>query len=367
MINFPISCSLGHVAVVLKDDAELVSHHSSEHASTSLADYRKTVEGQVDAPPDPTGATIKQKAHATALAKYGLTADSLRAVKSSEVHSGSMITISMSNDILKALGRRDNISVNAHRFYLELFRFVLMHAATNDVKNLGGLDLHSTTSADKVWMSWDTVKDIATLTLQAYDIKFTFRRWQMSLDDLFWELWSDNEITALDDIRTNGTPRSRQFFTPDGNCVAPYVCVPDMFNNYLSPSERTARRLYNASAGVNKEGNESYEYVGLGNADAVDDMLLYEGKRASSMRNNKLWAGAGGSSRAPRTRPSMIATLHCCPFVLWSSLILSFRPRPVNTQSQSLPPSASCLARGFPTHPTSIFSAMRLRTLAPLL
>lgn len=305
-VSFPVTCSLGHPPRVLNDDTELLSHHTSEHASVPLDDYRASLTSAASAP-TPGPPTIRQKKHATAYARFGLTSANFASIKPSEVSRGGMITTELTNDFLKAIGAELEMAINPNRFFVDLFLLILEHGGTDDVAGLGGTTLYATNSPATQHVTWSWIKERAVPYFDDFNIDFSFRRWQHSLDDLFWEMWNDLNIAALDSVRANGTTRSSRFFDKNGFPVPAYIVVPDLFNIHLGQSDREARKHYNAAAQLDKAGRQAFDYVGVTGAASVSEHTLAESAKDSALRTSERIRDRGGlgSYKQPRVDPIM--------------------------------------------------------------
>jgi hypothetical protein len=294
--DYPVDCVTGHSKpVTLRDDAALVSHHTSEHSKVPIADYRNQfVKGKAPATGSGPSKAVKQKTPSTAVSRYGLTSTKLHEVQARDVQKGGLMTEEHTNDFLAFLGQQFSVSIDPAHFFIDLFILFLEHGGTNDVAGLGGTYLHDTQGSDRKFVTWQLIKELAISFFKEFNIDFSYRRWQLSMDDLLWEMWNDPEIRSLDHVRDHGTPRSTQFCFPDGTPVPAYVVVPDMFNAHLAANERGVRKAYNASANLTKEGQDTLDYVGVNNAGSVDDQVMSDSAKRAQIKMDKLWVSAGG-------------------------------------------------------------------------
>lgn len=298
-LNYPLQCQLCTPPVDLTDDAATVSHHTSEHSSLKITDFRAqlvAVQKQTPQPPK-----VRTRAHLSNLARFGLTAAALHDIKDSETGLSSVLGPKEVDLLAKHLEGVVGFAPSKDRLILDLFLFILEHGATDGVEDLGGLFIYKSDGSESEYMTWKTLKDEFTSCLRPHGIKFTFRRFVSGLDGVFAEMWDDPEIHALDEVRANGTARSRDFRLAGGAPCPAYVVVAGLFNNRLTQAEWDARKIYRVTANVNKPstGGET-EYTGLSGAVDADNEVDHQAARKMALRRAKLWEGAGGSPAAPK-------------------------------------------------------------------
>jgi hypothetical protein len=297
MINYPVVCSSGHPdPVTITDDSSLISHHTSEHATVPIGDYRASLSSTSAAPagnlPPP-----RPPLPTSILGRFGLLMTGFTDVQPNELNSGGLLTPTQVADFFIALGEEaEGISVNQYHFLLDLFILILHHAATDDVGNLGGTTLRDNITGRAVYRTWVQVQGLGSRFFAPLNLSFTFRRLSRSLDSLFWALWTNPEVKALDDLRQNGTPRSRLFKTKDHSPVAPYVVVPGLFDAHLTPEEVNIRRIYNKVVNLDKTGG-GVSYTG-NDSEAADDEEVRIALKQRALKMNHLWAAVGASGQA---------------------------------------------------------------------
>jgi hypothetical protein len=270
MSGYPLTCTLCKPPVVLQNDPELVTHHTSEHSSIKIADYKSALNsaGKPPPPPDPP----KSKPRKDPISDFGFTLEDFKTVKLSSISSGGKITKEAISSCMVELGDSldPKITVNEPRFIIEFFRLCLEHAATDKPEGLGGLELWDRESSLRHYITWDFFQNFATKYFKLLGFTYTNRRLMDTYEPVFWSLWSNPEIDSLNDLREEGTPRSREWRHENGDPVAAYVVVPGLFNNHLTKREILVRKAYRKAAGLDTAGSNVTHYLGLNGSDAVE-------------------------------------------------------------------------------------------------
>jgi hypothetical protein len=308
-LTFPVSCSVGgHPSVLLHDDAELVTHYSSEHSAIPISKFHEQLKN-ADAPPQPLAAAATTTNTLSPYARFGLTQTLLSGVRSTDLGSAGDFSPALIEEFLSTFGDTHGIDVDPAHFYLDLFVFILRHGATDDPTGLGHLDLHDRSSSRTVRVTWENVKEAGVRFFTPLNMIFTFRKFVYALDDLFFAMWKDQKVGALDEIRIVGTPRSRNWRLPDGTAPPAYVLVPGLFNDKLTPAEFELRQRYRAAVNLDKGGVSRVDYVGIQNFREVDDDSVRAESVKSRVKASKLWQAAGGRAGvgAPDTSPGQDA------------------------------------------------------------
>lgn len=226
------------------------------------------------------------------MARYGLTSANFRNISAKNTKSAGTYNDEDWDVFLIYLTELHGFEISAEALLLDIFILLLENGGTDKVQGLNGTTLISNDGIGSKWISWVTFKDQATSFWKRRNTQFTFRRFIKTFDELFYTLWQDGEITALDNIRQNGTDRSRQWTFPNGEAVPAYVVVPHLFDRHLSEEERAVRKIYNASIKLGQNEDGDVEYTGLDENGAVEDAIT----AARMKRQARLWAGAGGRS-----------------------------------------------------------------------
>lgn len=302
MPNFPATCPVAACNKVLDDPTGLLTHHTSEHTSIDMVTY-KGMFTATDAPiVNPVNNTVAYVQPKSVIARAGMTISNFKNIRSGEVTSNALITFQANANFLLELGAKFNCPDPSHeRLQTDLFIFILDHAGTDDVEGLGGTTLMSNDGTAKKHITWVQYQEAAKEYFDLeYGIKFTFRRYIPSFENLWWELWNMDDLEALDDVKQFGTRRSRKW-QQSGEPVEPYVLVPDLFNNHLTARERKVRQLYNEAAEVEKQtaaAPDDISYIGRDT-----DNKVSKGKLRSALEDNAracAMANGGGKPRSGR-------------------------------------------------------------------
>lgn len=302
-ITYPVECSLGHAAVNLTDDAALTTHYTSVHSATPIADYKVSLaKGKTVAAPSPP---TKPKTSLDPLATMGLTIANLSKFSIADLSGSGRLTPPAFQGFLDDLGEKlGNIAIDKDRFTLDFFRFILNHGGTNKLKGLGGLALADSSTSEVRYLSWEEFHLKGSAYFENFNFLFTMRRLQDMYESVFWAIWNNPLITALDDIKQEGTPRSRDWVMAGGSPVPAYVLVPGLFSRHLTAGERDVRKLQSRVVKLDQEGAAVVEYVGLGGQDDVQEAQVSEAQARNSMKMSRLWSGSGlaglADSNAPR-------------------------------------------------------------------
>jgi hypothetical protein len=292
-LTFPLTCGIGHSDLTINSDTELISHHTSEHKTQPIADYRKSLgKAKVVTLPPPAP---KSKPHASSLARFGLTKANFAKISRKECCSGGTYGESEFQAYLIFLGELHSMEVSGEKLLLDIFIFLLEHGGTDDVDGLGGLTLKSNDGTSSDQLPWTTFKKESITFWNTLNIKFTFRRFVRSFDGLFWELWNEPSIVALDEIRQNGTALSREWRMRNGESPPAYALVPGLFSSHLKPEEQDIRRAYGAIAKLDKGTTGELTHTGVDVEGEVDAHVASRVATESAARNMRLWKGQGGS------------------------------------------------------------------------
>lgn len=306
-IPYPVVCP-DHRGETLTDDATLASHHTASHGGEPIGDYQDRLRPgrtETGAGPAPPSASFK-----SAISRFGLVSSSLHSYTEQDVSAGSELTIPMVNSLITGFGQTLSppFAIDRAKFFLELLISVLVNRGTDKVEHAGGCELTSSAGADKQFVTWSAVFTFFTGEAKRYGIKFVPRKLVSLCDDLFWEIWSDNQIKALDEYRRRGTRASRRWQLPDGTQPAAYVIVPDLFTGHLGPDELALRDKAQFAANVTETETTDSSYHGLDLDNNVEKQDL--AAQAIKMRKLQLRVGAArrgglGSVTSPREDPAM--------------------------------------------------------------
>lgn len=299
-LTYPVTCSLGHPPVSLASDNELQTHITSEHPNAVAADVRSQLVSQSAAP----GGVVNVPQVTDPLAAWGVTADQVTALKVRDVSCPNGITIGGMTAFLSAFGKTQlpPVDPDVGAFLVEFFRYTLYTCAAEDASNAGSFSLRDRSSGNVASVTWASFFSGCKDHFSAQGLLFTPRKLMRTCESIFWALWNNPKVEALDDVRTDGTPISRRFTMSDGRKPKAYVVVPELFSNRLTKTEQECRRLHQSTVTKIAAGAERSTYDGF---DQQGRHLALEAHKAKMM---SIIAGVGGGSgygpeSDPRPRP----------------------------------------------------------------
>ncbi len=268
-VTFPVTCDLGHDPVVLNNDQEFVSHHTSEHGQLSVDDYKVALAKKKPkiTPPPPI---IKSKAHTDPLAKHGIILDGLMSLTDDDTSTGGLISIRDMQTFLSVIGDMNDLEIWYGKLQIDLFKFLLLHKGTDDVKGLGGVELMSPDQTISKFITWSEFQTQARAFFDLRGVQFTFRRCAKSFGDLYWALW-EKGVPGIAEIKENGTVHSRNYRLENGTNPAAWVLVPDLFGDHLSKEEAEIRVADSKRASLGNDKSKEITYTGLDQENIVDD------------------------------------------------------------------------------------------------
>jgi len=309
-LTYPVTCRLNHAPQSIANAADLATHHASEHEAVSMSDYQAQLSGggsgapDAPAPPPPPSFT-------NPLSAWGLNRSSFTSFTSSDVSSGSELSIQLALEFLLHFGRDQDpaFTVDVSSFLLDFFLYCLYNAATNDSTPTGGFQLREQAGPTKVYTKWVTVFSAARDFFDPLGYVFTPRRLMRTCDPLFWNLWQDVDVKALDRVRKEGTPISRQWRLPNGKHPPAYVLVPQLFNAHLTLDEHTCRKRHQYTVTKLSGSTADVAYDGLDPEDTVAASDL--SRNSMDVRSEQLRAahnatrtrGGVGSTFSPKADP----------------------------------------------------------------
>lgn len=299
MSEFPAQCVVGgHPARRLNDETELITHYTSEHPGMALADYRLALEF-ADLPPEPSDPDQKLLPVTSQYARFGLLPKKLHKIAPEETYSGGDLSAKQLTELLEHIGSTRDITIDPHHFFLDLFIFILRYGATEDASGLGYFTLRDTNSPATVDIHTNVFLSEGEEYFTPKNILFTYRRFVYALDGLFWELWNDPKLTALDQIKRQGTARSRNWKLDNGRAPPAYVLVPGLFDTHLTPSEWECRKRYREAAQLEKDRTEGTDYKGQSGKRDVENDQVRDSSLRTRMKLDKLWRSSGGAANTP--------------------------------------------------------------------
>jgi hypothetical protein len=309
-ISFPVTCALGHPIQTLNGYDDLATHHASAHEAIPISDYtaqlRSSTGGALDAPAPPPPAVLSNP-----LASWGLNRSSFTPYTPADVSSGSELSAQQIRDFLIHYGKNQDpaFTIDVAAFILEFFLYVLYNAATNDATPTGGFTLREQAGSRTLYVKWSAFFAAARDYFDPMGYVFTPRRAMRTCDPLFWVLWNDREIKALDRVRTEGTPLSRQWRLSNGKHPQAYVVVPQLFTVHLTDEEHLCRKKHQYTITKLSGSTSTIDYDGLDpdNTVVASDLerQSYElrGEQLRSAQNAARTRGGVGSSSAPKSDP----------------------------------------------------------------
>lgn len=311
-LSFPLTCSLGHPALTLGSYSDLATHHSSAHDSVPIADYtgqlQNSAGGSSDGPRPPPPATLSNP-----LAAWGLNRSSFTLYTSSDVSSGSELSNQLIRDFLVQFGRDQDpaFTIDVAAFLLEFFLYCLYNAATNDSSPTGGFYLRESAGSRTAYVRWSAVFAAATDFFDPLGYVFTPRRMMRTCDPVFWVLWNDTEVKALDRVRTEGTPLSRQWRLTNGKHPPAYVVVPQLFTAHLTTEEHKCRKQHQFTITKLSGSSSTIDYDGLDPDNTVvaseveRQALDLRGEQLRNTHHATRTRGGVGSGMSPKADPVM--------------------------------------------------------------
>lgn len=312
-VRFPALCAIGHDAKELADDIALVSHHRSAHSTTPLPDYKALLApnplgtvptGGPRTTPKPAAAPAT-KSHENEYAEWGITETQMQEIDPDDVNSGGRYTKHEWADFMRELQTKHNVEVNGAKLILDLLVFVLVHKGTDKVGGLGDLNLHAADGTTEVTISWQTFKEDATEFWATRNKQFTMRRFIPTFQKLWWKMWNNPKIKALDDLRQEGTTSSRSIRI-DGKSVPAWVVVVGLWDHHLDEAQLDARNTYiettSRDAGTSAGQNpHKISYVG-DNSARIGDFIQQSSRRLWNQAPIEFRRGGIGSEQQrPKT------------------------------------------------------------------
>ncbi|KAK4232866.1 hypothetical protein C8A03DRAFT_39483, partial [Achaetomium macrosporum] len=207
--------------------------------------------------------------HSDPLAKHGIILDGLMSLTDEDTSTGGLISIRDMQSFLSILGDLNDMEIWYSKLQIDLFKFILLHKGTDEVKGLGGLELMSPDQTAKKFMSWTEFQSHARAYFDTHGVQFTFRRCARSFGDLYWTFW-EKGVPGIAEIKENGTVHSRQYRLENGTNPAAWVLVPDLFGDHLTKEEAEIRVADSKKADLNKSKAEEITYTGLDQDDTID-------------------------------------------------------------------------------------------------
>lgn len=264
------------------------SHIHSEHPGSDPVSVRASATGAG------TGTTTSFAAPLLtgAYAKWGITRNALMAVRPEDVSDPLELTQSGFVDFLGVYGQQQQppIDPDLAAFAIEFFLYVLNTTASEESQQAGLFKLRDKASGGVARVSWSSLFSSAGEHYQKQSTLFTPRKLMRTFEELFWDMWLDPKITALDRVRSRGTKLSNEFLLPSGLPPKAYVVVPQLFTTHLTEEERRCRDLHMSTVEKIARSDQQPTYHGL---DREGSHLAREANK-SQIRNN---FGVGHESR----------------------------------------------------------------------
>ncbi|AZG06255.1 hypothetical protein QKP88_gp3 [Entoleuca gammaflexivirus 1] len=288
MASYPAVCSLGHPPVTVNTDAELQSHITSEHPDSDPSSVNNALAGAgssgASGPPVPS--------LSDPLSKWGITITSLTSIRPETVCVPTAISITDFTQFLASYGKQvvPTVDPDVGAFLIEFFRYVLFTGATEDASSAGSFQLRDKSGGSAPEVSWSSFFNSCKDYFNSRGSLFTPRRLARTCDEAFWEMWNNNKIEALNDVRTRGTPISRRFRMQGGRAPKAYVLVPELFDSRLTAEELEVRRLHQSTITKIATNTTRPTFEGL---DQEGSHLAYEAAKA---RTTRIIQNAGASA-----------------------------------------------------------------------
>ncbi|QDO72747.1 hypothetical protein [Entoleuca gammaflexivirus 2] len=313
-LSFPVVCTQGHEARSLTSPEELATHHASAHPNVSINDYRNSLRSsgrgsdRINAPPPPP--VFNNPLHA-----WGLNVSNFTAYSSDDVSSGSELSVRLLQEFFDAYGRSFSppMPIDTAALLLDFFLYCLFNAATNDASPTGSFVLRESDGPRQQKIRWTAFFAAAQDHFDPAGYAFTPRRMMRTCEPAFWELWQNSEVKALDRVRSEGTPISRQWRLPNGKHPPAYALVPQLFTSHLTNDERACRKSHQATITKLSTAAARPEYEGLDpentvvasdvERQALEHRSLDLQNKTAGLRNR----GGLGSGNAPRADPVLEA------------------------------------------------------------
>jgi hypothetical protein len=285
---------------VLNNDNDLQSHIVSEHPNAVASDVRAGLVSQTQS----SGAQVNVPQITDPLAAWGVTLDQVSALKVRDVSCANGITINDQISFLSTFGalQQPVVDPDVGAFLLEFFRYVLLTCASEDASNAGSFFLRDKSGGSKVAVAWSSFFSACKDHFSSQGLLFTPRKLMRTCEDVFWSLWNNPKVSALDDIRTHGSPVSKRFTMSDGRKPKAYVIVPELFSNRLTQTERECRLLHQSTVTKVAAGTDRPTYDGFDPEARNLALQAHRSKMENIIRNAGAGAGYGPGSD-PRPRP----------------------------------------------------------------
>lgn len=315
-ITFPTTCSVGHDPIALNSDADLVTHHASAHPTTAISSYRSSLVSASGGPqandPPPPPVVLRSP-----MASWGLTSSSFTSLQASDVSSGSELSIHLVTECISHYGASmtPSFEIDLAPFLLEFFLYCLFNAATDDASPTGSFTLRERAGSRRQLVKWSALFASFTDYFSPLGYAFTPRRLMRTCDPLFWELWNNPEVHALDRARTEGTPISRRWRLPNGKHPPAYVLVPQLFTSHLTSDEHGIRKQHQFTVTKLSQAESAPVYDGLDSEDTVfsaqlnHQRLHAQAGAARQAKQDSATRGGLGSRGAPTSDP-ILSTLY---------------------------------------------------------
>jgi len=294
MSDFPKFCSSGHAQISLADDTAVQGHLASAHAtSKDQAAIRAAMTSQAAA----SGAAVVAPSDDDPYARWGLVQTGFSNLKAQDLSAATGFTVQQIQGFISHFGAMQNppITVDLHAFTLEFFVFVLVTAASEETSSAGSFTLRSAINGDKMTITWSSFFSSASSYFSAVNLEAKPRKFMRTFESLFWRLWNDSSVKALDDIRKNGTKLSQAWDFPSGGKPKAYVVVPQLFQSQLTPAEAQLR--IDTQATVTKEASQSDAAVYHGYDPQSRNLMLRAYK--TSLMQRTLPGLEGAQKQAP--------------------------------------------------------------------
>lgn len=274
-LQFPATCSYGHAPLHIPSLHEWFQHTGSAHTGVGSVVLARALA------PDTT-VTVNAVASAVSLStlsRFGCTMDQVSSITAESLSGAHSISMSDFVTYTQLIGSRlsDPISISRPHLFLDFFMQHLDSAATDKVE--GSVILRDSASKRKVQIAWSELIRNYDQVARGFEKSLTNRRIMHVLLPFYRAVWNLPAVTALNDVRQEGTARSRRVLGPNGKPFEAWVAVPGMDIRQLTPAEITARMIINDRARYNVAEGEVI-HLGADSEGVRDDVALARATRS---------------------------------------------------------------------------------------